>query len=121
MMVAKWGFPELANIRLSTIEVAFNSTHVAPKMTRDDWDEVNSHIEQIREVGRRVGYRVPVYTDYKTVHLADYVEDNLIGRDYRLICTGQIVYAGMVCKWTIDRERKVTCERCLKKLGKEVS
>jgi len=111
----------MAKKNLSTVDVKFNNTIVAPKMLTSDWDEVYEHMEKIREIGRRAANRKKVYTHYMKVHLAEYVRDELIGKIYRLTCTGKEVYLGMVCKWTIEYEREVTCKRCLKRLGKNVT
>jgi len=106
-------------INFSTVEVKFNSTHVAPKMTTVDWDEVNACIETIQDVGRRAGHRIHVSSKYNIVHLADPTEDPCrTGDEYWLLCGGQLIYTGFVSNWNKASGQKVTCERCLMKLGK---
>lgn len=110
----------MGKINLSKVSVSVNSKYVAPKMLTSDWDEVNEHIEGIREIARKVSRRVKVYKNYRTVHLAEYVREELIGHIFKLACTGKEIYFGTVCKWSVeyDKDRGVTCKRCLKLLGK---
>ena len=105
-------------INFSTVKVSFNTTHVAPKMMKSDWDEVNACIEKIQDVGWRAGSRVLVSSKYNVVHCADYVEDAILGTHYRLICSGRTVYVGFASNWDTIQAPNVTCERCLGRLRK---
>lgn len=110
----------MGKINLSKVSVSVNSEYVAPKMLTSDWDEVNEHIEGIRQIAKKVSRRVKVYQHYRTVHLAEYVREELIGKIFKLACSSKEIYLGTVCKWSVeyDSGRGVTCKRCLKRLGK---